>query len=117
MNLEATHHGVFPLECIDFEDSVGYELVNERIGSLFGNVKRNFSPRILVAFTFLLFRNRHGMLPFSFMVTSHFLITLALLFSIFIGITTVGFQRHVLHFFSFLLRGGPISVSTLLSTP
>jgi F-type H+-transporting ATPase subunit a len=96
---------------------LGMNLVNERIGSLFGNVKHSFSPRISVAFTFLLFRNRHGMLPFSFMVTSHFLITLALLFSIFIGITIVGFQRHVLHFLASYYMGGPISVSTLLSTP
>jgi F-type H+-transporting ATPase subunit a len=46
------------------------------------------------------------MIPFSFTVTSHFLITLALSFSIFLGITIVGFQRHGLHFFSLLLRAG-----------
>ncbi|VAI83461.1 unnamed protein product [Triticum turgidum subsp. durum] len=52
------------------------------------------------------------MIPFSFTVTSHFLITLALSFSIFIGITIVGFQRHGLHFFSFLL---PVGVPLLLA--
>ncbi|KAH0438985.1 hypothetical protein IEQ34_025987 [Dendrobium chrysotoxum] len=58
----------------------------------FGNVKQKFSPRISVTFTFSLFRNPQGMIPFSFTVTSHFLITLALSFSIFIGITIVGFK-------------------------
>jgi F-type H+-transporting ATPase subunit a len=73
-------------------------LVNEQIGGLSKNVKQKFFPCISVTFTFLLFRNPQGMIPFSFIVTSHFLITLALSFSIFIGITIVGFQRHGLHF-------------------
>ncbi|BAT16909.1 Os12g0424180 [Oryza sativa Japonica Group] len=50
-------------------------LVNEQIG---GNVKQKFFPRISVTFTFSLFCNPQGMIPFSFTVTSHFLITLAL---------------------------------------
>ncbi|XP_048545724.1 ATP synthase subunit a-like [Triticum urartu] len=90
-------------------------LVNEQIGGLSGNVKQKFFPRISVTFTFLLFRNPQGMIPFSFTVTSHFLITLALSFSIFIGITIVGFQRHGLHFFSFLLPAGvPLPLAPFL---
>ncbi|VAH19577.1 unnamed protein product [Triticum turgidum subsp. durum] len=81
-------------------------LVNEQIGGLSRNVKQKFFPRISVTFTFSLFRNPQGMIPFSFAVTSHFLITLALSFSIFIGITIIGFQRRGLHFFSFLLPAG-----------
>lgn len=87
-------------------------LVNEQIG---GNVKQKFFPRISVTFTFSLFCNPQGMIPFSFTVTSHFLITLALSFSIFIGITIVGFQRHGLHFFSFLLPAGvPLPLAPFL---
>nr|CAA77868.1 ATPase subunit 6 [Zea mays] len=90
-------------------------LVNEQIGGLSGNVKHKFFPCILVTFTFLLFCNLQGMIPFSFTVTSHFLITLALSFSIFIGITIVGFQRHGLHFFSFLLPAGvPLPLAPFL---
>ncbi|XP_044974054.1 ATP synthase subunit a-like [Hordeum vulgare subsp. vulgare] len=90
-------------------------LVNEQIGGLSGNVKQKFFPRISVTFTFSLFRNPQGMIPFSFTVTSHFLITLALSFSIFIGITIVGFQRHGLHFFSFLLPAGvPLPLAPFL---
>jgi len=87
-------------------------LVNEQIG---GNMKQKFFPCILVTFTFLLFCNLQGMIPFSFTVTSHFLITLALSFSIFIGITIVGFQRHGLHFLSFLLPAGvPLPLAPFL---
>ncbi|XP_044472745.1 ATP synthase subunit a 2-like [Mangifera indica] len=66
-------------------------LVNEQIGGLSGNVKQKFFPCIFVTLTFLLFCNLQGMIPYSFTVTSHFLITLGLSFSIWIGITIVGF--------------------------
>jgi len=90
-------------------------LVNEQIGGPSANVKQKFFPCILVTFTFLLFCNLQGMIPFSFTVTSHFLITLALSFSLFIGITIVGFQRHGLHFFSFLLPAGvPLPLAPFL---
>ena len=90
-------------------------LVNEQIGGLSGNVKQKFFPRISVTFTFSLFRNPQGMIPYSFTVTSHFLITLGLSFSIFIGITIVGFQRNGLHFLSFSLPAGvPLPLAPFL---
>ena len=89
--------------------------VNEQIGGLSGNVKQKFFPCISVTFTFSLFRNPQGMIPYSFTVTSHFLITLGLSFSIFIGITIVGFQRNGLHFLSFSLPAGvPLPLAPFL---
>ncbi|RZC88696.1 hypothetical protein C5167_031070 [Papaver somniferum] len=59
-----------------------------------------------------------GMIPYSFTVTSHFLVTLGLSFSISIGITIVRFLRNELHFLSFLLLAGvPLALAPLLSTP
>ncbi|KAE9621191.1 ATP synthase subunit a [Lupinus albus] len=90
-------------------------LVNEQIGGLSGNVKQKFFPIILVTFLFLLFCNLQGMIPYSFIVTSHFLITLGLSFSLFISITIVGFQRNGLHFLSFLLPAGvPLPLAPFL---
>nr|YP_009498151.1 ATPase subunit 6 [Senna tora]AWW13953.1 ATPase subunit 6 [Senna tora] len=90
-------------------------LVNEQIGGLSGNVKQKFFPCISVTFTFSLFCNPQGMIPYSFTVTSHFLITLGLSFSIFIGITIVGFQRNGLHFLSFSLPAGvPLPLAPFL---
>ncbi len=90
-------------------------LVNEQIGGLSGNVKQKFFPCILVTFTFLLFCNLQGMIPYSFTVTSHFIITLGLSFSLFIGITIVGFLRNGLHFLSFLLPAGvPLPLAPFL---
>uniref|UniRef100_A0A251SNX6 F-ATPase protein 6 n=1 Tax=Helianthus annuus TaxID=4232 RepID=A0A251SNX6_HELAN len=48
-------------------------LVNERIGGLSGNVKQKFFPCILVTFTFLLFCNLQGMIPYSFTKRASFL--------------------------------------------
>jgi len=90
-------------------------LVNEQIGGLSGNVKQKFFPCISVTFTFSLFCNPQGMIPYSFTVTSHFLITLGLSFSMFIGITIVGFQRNGLHFLSFSLPAGvPLPLAPFL---
>nr|YP_010542157.1 ATP synthase F0 subunit 6 [Pulsatilla chinensis]UYG19619.1 ATP synthase F0 subunit 6 [Pulsatilla chinensis] len=90
-------------------------LVNEQIGGLSGNVKQKFSPCISVTFTFSFFRNPQGMIPYSFTVTSHFLITLGLSFPIFIGITIVGFQSNGLHFLSFSLPAGvPLPLAPFL---
>jgi F-type H+-transporting ATPase subunit a len=90
-------------------------LVNEQIGGLSGNVKQQFFPCILVTFTFLLFCNLQGMIPYSFTVTSHFIVTLGLSFSLFIGITIVGFVKNGLHFLSFLLPAGvPLPLAPFL---
>ena len=74
-------------------------LVNEQISGP-SSVKQRFFPLIFVTFSFVLFCNLIGMIPYSFTVTSHFIITLGLSFSLFIGVTLVGFQTHGLHFFS-----------------
>ncbi|CAN6455878.1 unnamed protein product [Victoria cruziana] len=89
--------------------------VNEQIGGLSGNVQQKFFPRISVTFTFSLFHNPQGMIPYSFTVTSHFLITLGPSFPLFIGITIVGFQRNWLHFLSFSLPAGvPLPLAPFL---
>jgi F-type H+-transporting ATPase subunit a len=46
------------------------------------------------------------MIPYSFTITNHFIITMGLSLSLFIGITIVGFQTHGLQFFSLLLLQG-----------
>ncbi|RKF64385.1 ATP synthase subunit a [Erysiphe neolycopersici] len=50
----------------------------------------------------------HGLLnsPYSFASTSHFIFTFSLSFSIVLGATIVGFQKHGLEFFSLLVPAG-----------
>lgn len=87
-------------------------LVFEQIGAQ--GIKR-FFPLVFVIFTFLLLCNLFGMVPYSFTVTSHFIVTLGLAFSLFIAITIIGFQFHGIHFLSLLLpKGAPLFLAPFL---
>jgi F-type H+-transporting ATPase subunit a len=66
------------------------DLVNKQISGA-SSMKQQFFPLIFVTFTLLLFCNLIGMIPYNFIVTSHFIITLGLSLSLFIIITIVGF--------------------------
>jgi F-type H+-transporting ATPase subunit a len=89
-------------------------LVNEQISGP-AESKLRFFPLIFTTFTFVLFCNLIGMIPYSFTVTSHFIITLGLAFSLFVGVTLVGFQTHGLHYFSLLLpQGVPLALAPFL---
>jgi F-type H+-transporting ATPase subunit a len=55
------------------------------------------------------------MVPYSFASTSHFILTFSLSFSIVLGATILGFQRHGLEFFSMFVPGGcPLGLLPLL---
>jgi ATP synthase subunit 6 len=55
------------------------------------------------------------MIPYSFASTSHFILTFALSFTIVIGATILGFQKHKLKFFSLLVPAGcPLALLPLL---
>ena len=91
--------------------SFGNSLVKEQVGE----EGRVYFPFIFTLFLWILANNLIGMVPYSFTTTSHFLVTFTLSFSIFIGITIIGFERHGLHFFSFLFPpGAPLILAPLL---
>ena len=53
--------------------------------------------------------------PYSFASTSHFVLTFALSFTIVLGATILGFQKHGLEFFSLLVPAGcPLALLPLL---
>lgn len=55
------------------------------------------------------------MIPYSFASTSHFILTFALSFTVVLGATILGFQKHGLQFFSLLVPGGcPLALVPLL---
>ena len=59
--------------------------------------------------------NLVGMVPYSFASTSHFVLTFALSFTIVLGATILGFQKHGLEFFSLLVPAGcPLALLPLL---
>jgi len=86
-------------------------LIKENIGAK--GIK--YFPFIFIIFIFILFTNLLGMIPYSFTVTSHIVVTFTLSLSIFIGVTLIGLKIHGLHFFSFFVpQGAPKLLLPLL---
>ena len=55
------------------------------------------------------------MIPYSFASTSHFILTFSLSFTVVLGATILGFQKHGLEFFSLLVPAGcPLGLLPLL---
>jgi F-type H+-transporting ATPase subunit a len=76
---------------------------------------QQYFPFIYTLFVFILMNNLIGMIPYSFASTSHFVLTFALSFSIVLGATILGFQKHGLKFFSLLVPAGcPLALLPLL---
>jgi ATP synthase subunit 6 len=82
------------------------------------NIKKDglgYFPLIFTVFTFLVFCNLLGMIPYSFTVTSHIVVTFGLALALFIGINIIGAQIHGIHFFSlFLPAGVPLIMAPFL---
>nr|YP_009310458.1 ATP synthase F0 subunit a [Pyramimonas parkeae]AOT98939.1 ATP synthase F0 subunit a [Pyramimonas parkeae] len=92
-----------------------YEFLLNLVKEQIGEKGKVFFPFIFTLFTFLVSCNLIGMVPYSFTVTSHFIVTFGLSVSVFVGMTLVGFYTHGLHFFSFLLPpGAPLILAPLL---
>lgn len=106
---------------------LSYEFIAGLIRDTIGTEGRKYFPFIFSVFTFVLVGNLLGMTPYSFTFTSHIIVTFALAFAIFAGVTILGFCKHGLHFFSFFLPPGtpwmmapllvPIEVISYLSRP
>lgn len=91
---------------------------------ILGLVEENLSdkgykyfPFMFVLFMFIVTCNLLGMIPYSFTVTSHIIVTLGLSSAVFFGATIIGFKHHGIHFFSFFLPpGSPLWLAPLLVT-
>lgn len=87
-------------------------IVKNQINATKGQV---YFPFIYTLFVFVLINNLIGMVPYSFGTTSHFVLTFFLSFSIVLGSTILGFQKHGLKFFSLLVPAGcPLALLPLL---
>jgi ATP synthase subunit 6 len=87
------------------------DLINQNCG-----VKgQRYFKFIFTLFVFLLTCNLMGMVPYSFTVTSHIVITLTLSIAIWVGVTIIGLHKHGLHFFHlFAPSGAPAAILPIL---
>lgn len=83
-----------------------YDFVANIIRDNAGSDGKRYFPIIFSLFLFILLTNLLGMIPYSFTVTSHIIVTFALAMLVFVGVTLIGFYRHGLHFLGFFLPKG-----------
>lgn len=71
-----------------------------------GKNGRYFLFFIFYLFLFIFFFNVLGIIPYSFTITSHLIVTFALSLTIYIGFNIIGIQKHKLNFLNLLLPSG-----------
>jgi F-type H+-transporting ATPase subunit a len=85
------------------------------VNQINGNQGQMYFPFIYGLFIYILINNLIGMIPYSFASTSHFILTFSLSFTVVLGATILGFQKHGLKFFSlFVPSGCPLGLLPLL---
>ena len=92
-----------------------YEFVADMVDTNAGHGARQFFPFVFTLFMFILFSNLLGLVPYSFRVTSHIIVTFALAAIVFVGVTIVGIVKHGFHFLRlFVPEGVPVLLLLLL---
>ena len=92
-----------------------YEFVADMVDTNAGHGARQFFPFVFTLFMFILFSNLLGLVPYSFTVTSHIIVTFALAAIVFVGVTIVGIVKHGFHFLRlFVPEGVPVLLLLLL---
>jgi F-type H+-transporting ATPase subunit a len=88
-----------------------YEVIDNMTKEVLHDNARTYFPFVLTLFLFILFCNVLGLIPYSFTVTSHIIVTLALALVVFVGATIIGFIRNG---FGYLKLFVPSGVPALL---
>jgi ATP synthase subunit 6 len=85
------------------------------VDNISGKDAQKFFPLIFSLFFFIALMNLVGLVPYSFTLTSHFVVTLAISLTIFVGINIICVKKHGMKFFSlFLPSGTPLALAFLL---
>jgi len=94
---------------------MSYTFVAKMINDTAGSSAKSFFPFIFTLFMFVLFSNMVGMLPYSFTVTSHIIVTFALAAIVFVGVTVIGFAKHGIRYLElFIPKGVPMILLPLI---
>jgi F-type H+-transporting ATPase subunit a len=93
-----------------------YTFVAKMISDTAGSKAKPYFPFIFSIFMFVLFCNMVGMLPYSFTVTSHIIVTLIMALFIFVAVTIIGFAKHGFKYLSIFVPSGVPAVLLPLIT-
>lgn len=73
---------------------MSFEMIAGMVRNTVGPKGKNYFPFVFTLFMFILACNTLGMVPTSFTVTSHIIVTFALAAVVIIGVTIIGFVKH-----------------------
>jgi len=85
---------------------VAYEFVANTVRSSAGQEGMRFFPLVFSLFMFVLIANLIGLIPFTFSVTSHIIVTFALSALVILTVIIYGFYRHGFHFLKLFVPSG-----------
>jgi F-type H+-transporting ATPase subunit a len=92
-----------------------YEFVADMLRSSAGKEGMKFFPLVFTLFTFILFANMLGMIPGTFTVTSHIIVTVALAMIVFLTVLVYGFYKNGTKFLKLFVPSGiPIYIMPLI---
>jgi F-type H+-transporting ATPase subunit a len=85
---------------------VSYEFIAGTLRNTAGTEGMKFFPLVFTLFMFILTVNLIGLIPYSFTVTSHIIITASLALLVFFTVIIYGIWQHGLHFFKLFVPSG-----------
>jgi F-type H+-transporting ATPase subunit a len=83
-----------------------YEFVANTLKGTAGKEGMQYFPLVFSLFLFVLTANFMGMIPGSFTVTSHIIVTFALAMVVFLAVIIIGLMKHGTHFFGLFVPSG-----------
>ena len=114
-NLGSKRNSILPNK-IQLLAELSYTFVSKMISDTAGSKAKPYFAFIFSLFMFVLFCNMVGMLPYSFTVTSHIIVTLIMALFIFIAVTIIGFIKHGFRYLSIFVPSGVPAVLLPLIT-
>ena len=94
---------------------MAYEFVAGMVRSAAGEHGMKFFPLVVCLFMFIMISNLVGLIPYSFTVSSHIIITVSMALLVFFTVVIYGIRAHGLHFFKlFVPSGVPIYILPLV---
>jgi F-type H+-transporting ATPase subunit a len=95
---------------------LSYEFVATTLRQSAGSEGMKFFPLVFTLFMFILAVNLLGMIPYTFTVTTHIVITVSLAMLVFVTVIVYGFKKNGLHFLKLFVPSGiPIYILPLVT--
>lgn len=94
-----------------------YTLIKDLIINNIGAKGSKFFPIVFCIFVYIVCLNLIGLIPYSYTITSHLIVTFAISLFIFIGINIITFRYHGFEMFSLFLPSGTSLALAFLLVP